>query len=85
MEAKQNSNEGRAGNKIYVYQVVKSLRNWARERARKADSKGTFKGIMDGCNESDATLDDPSTVVKASSIETQSQNAATQSQRRNNK
>ena len=50
------------------YQVVKSLRNWARAQERKAVRRGRLEGIMDG---SDLTLEDASAAVITSSISNQ--------------
>lgn len=50
------------------YQVVKSLRNWARAKERKAVRRGRLEGIMDG---SDLTLEDASAATNTSSISTQ--------------
>ena len=47
------------------YQVVKSLRNWARAQERKAVRRGRLEGIMDG---SDLTLEAASAAVITSSI-----------------
>lgn len=33
--------------------MVNILRNWARAKAKKADSKGTFDGTMDGSDDAD--------------------------------
>lgn len=61
------------------YQVVKSLRNWARAKERKAVRRGRLEGIMDG---SDLTLEDASAATNTSSISTQQKkkNKKTQSE-----
>ena len=57
---------GRERERVYQhYQVVKSLRNWARAQERKAVRRGRLEGIMDG---SDLTLEAASAAVITSSI-----------------
>ena len=70
------------------YQVVKSLRNWARAQERKAVRRGRLEGIMDG---SDLTLEAASAAVITSSISNQKKkkksterNRERQRQRQNN-
>lgn len=57
--------------KIGKYQVVKSLRNWASAKAKKAERRGTLEGIMDDVDEIDRNLAEVSPTVITSSIETQ--------------
>jgi hypothetical protein len=48
--------------------VVKSLRNWARAKERKAERRGRLEGMMDGSDDADRNLDDASAAVITSSI-----------------